>query len=197
MLDISFLHSELRLASRFSLYYVFGMPKRNESTPEAKPRNLALGRHLDVLMATKGINQAELARLSGVAATRISRYLDGSKAPDFETVRRLLAAMDYSMASLSSAEKLCLDLLTTHRPPTAEDEYGETELPDYDTRDRRETPATEMTELRLEVPRELYDLRYQVARLIDRAFELGWEYHRLSAPSPESPPAATPRPISR
>ncbi len=61
---------------------------------------------LVALRLIRGLNQAELAALSGCANTAISEYEHGRKAPELPTLETLLGAMGYTLADLATVRAL-------------------------------------------------------------------------------------------
>ena len=129
-----------------------------------------LGTVLTVLRIVRGMNQEELAQASGLRSGTISDYERGKMVPGFNTVQRLLEAMEYSFGALDQARALISSL----RPDsTSEDELRAWGLP--------EGPAA----LRWEVQQVSAEAGRVVARLTRLLFVL------MSSPPPggPSPPA--------
>jgi ribulose-bisphosphate carboxylase large chain len=65
--------------------------------------NEIIAQILKQIMATKGLNAAELARRSGVSMASLSRLLAGKTAPSFETMHRLAGALEVDIALFTGA----------------------------------------------------------------------------------------------
>lgn len=66
-------------------------------------------------MESKGVIAADLARLTGIAPQRISRWLNGDGSPNLEQYQRLAKALGVSLGTLAGDEET---------PPPIETEAG-------------------------------------------------------------------------
>jgi len=87
-----------------------------------------------VLRVIRGLNQEELAQVSGLRSGNISDYERGKMVPGFNTAQRLLGAMGYSFGALDQARALISSL----RPNTSEDDLQAWGLPEGPAALRRE-----------------------------------------------------------
>ncbi len=71
-------------------------PRRLE--PEAR----AFAHHLKALLILRDIKPAELSRRSGIAQPLLSRFLDGTRRPDLNTLIRLANGLNVSLDELVS-----------------------------------------------------------------------------------------------
>ncbi|HXU31415.1 MAG TPA: helix-turn-helix domain-containing protein, partial [Thermoanaerobaculia bacterium] len=69
-----------------------------------------LGRVLAVLRASRGLSKTDLANASGVPSSNISQYELGNQIPELKTLRRLLAAMNYTLAAIEPTERFLAQL---------------------------------------------------------------------------------------
>lgn len=81
------------------------MPDRPKSILPARPEGRATtrGRALRLLRTYRGPTQRELARRSGLNKSTISSYERGERAPNVESVERLLGALGLSLSALDAA----------------------------------------------------------------------------------------------
>ncbi len=64
-----------------------------------------LGRVLAVLRAARSLSKTDLANASGVPSSNLSQYELGNQVPELKTLRRLLAAMGYTLATIEPTER--------------------------------------------------------------------------------------------
>ncbi len=69
-----------------------------------------LGRVLAVLRASRGLSKTDLANASGVPSSNISQYELGNQVPELKTLRRLLAAIGYTLAVIEPTERFLAQL---------------------------------------------------------------------------------------
>ncbi len=69
-----------------------------------------LGRVLAVLRAARSLSKTDLANASGVPSSNLSQYELGNQVPELKTLRRLLAAMGYTLATIEPTERFLATL---------------------------------------------------------------------------------------
>src|SRR6185295_15809860 len=86
-------------------------PQENAMSDDFKPApGHDLGRVLAVLRASRGLSKTDLANASGVPSSNISQYELGNQIPELKTLRRLLAAMNYTLAAIEPTERFLAQL---------------------------------------------------------------------------------------
>jgi transcriptional regulator with XRE-family HTH domain len=66
----------------------------------------SLGRALVALRKSSGLTLKELSAACGVTASNLSNYEKGHQMPRYDSLRRILAAMELPFAALHQAERL-------------------------------------------------------------------------------------------
>ena len=84
---------------------------------------------LAVLRVTRGWNQDELAKASGVRNNLLSDYERGKKTPGIRNLRKLVHGMGYRFSAIEEAERFLHRLATVHKLNEGEEDADVVETP--------------------------------------------------------------------